>query len=120
MGRYGQMKMDHYENNTTAIPTIDAVQAEVENEDFMEELDGALLTLNDNLKPNVKQLAAAKKLKSEEVEYHMRSHKPMSIDVYKFLAADGALTNCSNIPILFKISLLILPSTLNVSVVFWS
>ena len=38
----------------------------------------------------------------------------MCIDVYKFLAADGTLTNCSNIAILFKISLLIPPSTSNV------
>lgn len=36
------------------------------------------------------------------------------MDVYKFLAADGTLPNCSNITILFKISLLIQPSTLNV------
>ena len=42
--------MDHYENNTTtAIPIIDAVQVEVEYEDFMDEFDEAVLTLNDNL-----------------------------------------------------------------------
>ena len=34
--------------------------------------------------------------------------------MYKFLAADGTLQNCSNIAILFKISLLIPPSTSNV------
>ena len=80
----------------------------------MEEFDGAVLTLNDNLKANVRQLVAAKKLKSEEVENSIRSHKPTSIDDYKFLAADGTLTNCSKIAILFKISLLIPPSTSNV------
>lgn len=47
---YSQVKMDHYENNTTtAIPIIDAVQVEVEYEDFMDEFDEAVLTLNDNL-----------------------------------------------------------------------
>ena len=86
---YGQMKMDHYKNNTTtAIPIIGAVQAEVEYEDFMEEFDEAVLNLNYNLKANVKQLVAAKKLKSEEVKNYIQSHKPMSIDVYKFLAAE--------------------------------
>ena len=39
---YGQMKTDHYKNNTTtAIPKIDAVQAEVQYEGSMEEFDGA-------------------------------------------------------------------------------
>ena len=83
-------------------------------ENFIEEFDGAVLNLNDNLKANIKQLLAAKKLKSEEIENYIRSHKPTSIDVYKFLAANGTLTNCSNIAILFKISLLIPPSTSNV------
>ena len=53
--------MDQSENNTiTAIPIIDAVQAEVESEDFMEEFDGAVLTINDNLKANAKQLVVIK------------------------------------------------------------
>lgn len=48
--------MDHYKNNTTtAISITDAVQTEVEYEDFMEEFDGVTLTLNN------------KKLKSEEM-----------------------------------------------------
>ena len=47
---YSQVKTDHYENNTTtAIPIIDAVQVEVEYEDFMDEFDEVVLTLNDNL-----------------------------------------------------------------------
>ena len=66
------------------------------------------------MKKNVKQLVTAKQIKSEEVESYIRSHKPTSTDVYKFLAADGTLQNCSNIAILFKISLLIPPSTSNV------
>lgn len=61
MDHYGQTKMDHSENNTiTAIPIIDAVQAEVESDDLMEEFDGAVLTLNDNLKVNAKQLVVIK------------------------------------------------------------
>ena len=81
----------------------------------MEEFDGVVLTLNDNLKANVKPLVAAKKLKSEEAENYIRSHKSTSIDVSKFLAANETLTNCSNIAILFKINLLIIPpSTSNV------
>ena len=58
---YGQTKLDHSENSTlTALTIIDAVQAEVESEDFMEEFDGAVLTINDNLKANAKQLVVIK------------------------------------------------------------
>ena len=107
--------MDHYKNNTTtAISITDAVQTEVEYEDFMEEFDGVILTLNNNLNVNVMQLVSAKKLKSEEIKNYIWSHKPTTIDVYKFLAADRTLTNCSNIISLLKISVLIPPSTSNV------
>ena len=112
---YGQPKTDRFENDTvTGIPIINSVQATIEYDDFMEEFDSAVATPNENLKKSVKQLVAAKQIKSEEVESYIRSHKPTSTDVYKFLAADGTLQNCSNIAILLKISLLIPPSTSNV------
>ena len=81
----------------TGIPIINSVQAAIEYDDFMEEFDSAVTTLNENLKKNVKQLVTAKQIKSEEVESYIRSHKPSSTDVYKFLVADRTLQNCSNI-----------------------
>lgn len=64
--------MDHHKNNTTtAISITDAVQTEVEYEDFMEEFDGVILTLNNNLNVNVMQLVSAKKLKSEEIKNYI-------------------------------------------------
>ena len=64
--------MDHYKNNTTtAISITDAIQTEVEYEDFMEEFDGVILTLNNNLNVNVMQLVSAKKLKSEEIKNYI-------------------------------------------------
>ena len=74
---YGQPKTDRFENDTvTEIPIINSVQATIECDDFMEEFDSAVATLNENLKKNVKQLVTAKLIKSEEVESYIRSHKP--------------------------------------------
>ena len=86
---YGQPKTDRFKNDTvTGIPIINTVQATIEYDDFMEEFDSAVAAVNENLKKNVKQLVTAKQIKSEEVESYIRSHKPTSTDVYKFLAAD--------------------------------
>ena len=48
---YGQPKTDRFENDTvTGIPIINSVEATIEYDDFMEEFDSAVATLNENLK----------------------------------------------------------------------
>ena len=54
------------------------------------------------------------KLKSSGVGNYLQANKITFTDVYKYLAADGTLKNYSNMALLFKISLLIPPSTSNV------
>ena len=51
---YGQPKTDRFENDTvTGMPIINSVQATIEYDDFMEEFNSAVATLNENLKKNV-------------------------------------------------------------------
>ena len=54
------------------------------------------------------------KLKSSEVDNYLQANKITSTDVYKYLAADGTLKDYSNMVLLFKINLLIPPSTSNI------
>ena len=116
---YGECKSDNYENDKVmAIPVINKVQAELEHNDFIEDFDAAVATLNDKMKEDVKVLVNAKKLTSDQIDNYILSHKPLSTDIYKFLAADGTLKNFPNLASLFKISLLIPPSTSNVERVF--
>ena len=110
---YGECKSDNYENDKiTAIPVINKGQAELEYNNFIK--DAAITTLNDKMKEDVKVLVNAKKLTSDQIDNYILSHKPLSTDIYKFLAADGTLKNFPNLASLFKISLLIPPSTSNV------
>ena len=85
----GQTKTGYHENNTiTAIPILNEVQAEVKYKDFMEEFDRDAVILIDKVKEDVKMLVTAKILTSHKVENCIQSNKPLSIDIYKFLAKD--------------------------------
>ena len=57
----------------------------------MEEFDRAFVNLNNKVTEDEKKLVTAKKLTTDDVENYIQSNKPMSTDVYKFLAADGTL-----------------------------
>ena len=72
---------------------------------------GAVMSLNEKLKKNVNQLVTLQKVKSSGVGNYLQDSKITSIDVFKYLAVDGTLKNYSNMALLFKISLLIPPST---------
>ena len=73
----------------------------------MEQFERAVVTLNDKVSEDIKKLVTAKKLTSDEVENYIQFNKPISTDIYKFLAADGTFKNYKNITVLFIISLLI-------------
>ena len=91
---YGQPITDRYENHTTTtIPVINTPQTKVEFEEFMEEFDGAVTSLNEKLKKNVNQLVNMQKLKSSGVDKYLQANKITSTDVYKYLAAGGTLKN---------------------------
>ena len=116
---YKQPITDRYENHTTrAIPVINTPQTKVEFEEFMEELDGAVTSLNKKFTKNVNQLVTMQKLKSSGVDNYLQVNIITSTDVYKYLSADGMWKNYSNMALLFKISLLIAPSTSNVELGF--
>ena len=66
------------------------------------------------MKEDVEVLVNAKKLTSDQIDNYILSRKPLSTDIYKFLAADGTLKNFPNLASLLKISLLVPPSTSNV------
>ena len=109
---YGQPITDRYKNHTTTtIIVINTPQTKGKFKEFMEELDGAVMSLNKKLKKNINQLVTMQKLKSSGVGNYLQDSKITSIDVYKYLAVDGMLKNYSNMALLFKISLLIPPST---------
>ena len=80
----------------------------------MEELDGVVTSSNEKLKKNVNQPVTMQKLKSSGVNNYLQANKITSTDVYKYLAADGTLKDYSNMVLLFKINLLIPPSTSNI------
>ena len=91
---YGQPITDRCENHTTTtIPVINTPQTKVEFEEFMEEFDGAVTSLNEKLKKNVNQLVNMQKLKSSGVDKYLQANKITSTDVYKYLAAGGTLKN---------------------------
>lgn len=61
---YGLTKTDCYEsNNITAISIINNVQAEIKNEDFVEEFDGVVVNLNDKVIEDAKKLVTTNKLR---------------------------------------------------------
>ena len=57
----------------------------------MEEFDRVFVNLNNKVTEDEKKLVTAKKLTTDDVENYIQSNKPMSTDIYKFLAADGTL-----------------------------
>ena len=108
---YGTSINDSYEGQaTTATTVINPVHAKSEFEDFMEAFDDAVSFLNEKLKKSAKQLVRENK----DSETYLETKRTTSVDVYKYLAADGSLKQFANITGLFKTSLLIPPTTLNV------
>ena len=57
----------------------------------MEQFDRAFVKLNNRVTKDEKKLVTAKKLTTDDVENYIQSNKPMSTDIYKFLAAGGTL-----------------------------
>ena len=110
---YGKPTNDLYEGKiTTADPIINSVHGSIELEGFMEAFDEAVEFLRDELKKKVKVLVDNNSLKDPEA--YINTYKINSLDVYKFLATNGCLSQFKNLGKLFKISLLIPPSTSNV------
>ena len=108
---YGTSINDSYEGQTTtAAPIINSVHATSEFEDFMEAFDDAVSFLNKKLKKSAKQLVG----ENNDSETYIKTKRTTSANVYKCLAADGSLKQFINIAALFKTSLLIPPTTLNV------
>ena len=108
---YGTSINDSYEGQTTtATPVINPVNAKSKFEDFMEAFDNAVSFLNEKLKKSAKQLVR----ESKDSETYMETKRTTSVDVYKYLVADGSLKQFVNIAGLFKTSLLIPPTTSNV------
>ena len=83
------------------------MHATAEYETFRDGFDEAVTFLNDKLRNN-----ATEHVRSGEVTdaySYISANKPTSLDVYKFLASD--MSQFPNISTLFRISLLIPPST---------
>ena len=115
VNHYGTSTTDDFENDVTkTLPLINADSALTEYDGFMESFDASVEVLNEKLKKKVKDLAAAQKLKSSEVSCFMANNKPVSPEVYRLMHLDGSLALYPNIAKLFKLSLLIPPSTSNV------
>ena len=68
----------------------------------MEQFDRAFVKLNNRVTKDEKKLVTAKKLTTDDVENYIQSNKPMSTDIYKFLAADGTLKKYINSFVLGK------------------
>ena len=91
---------------------LNPVHAPCELEDFMEAFDDGRNVLDEKLKKSVKQLGCERNL--NEAKTFIETKNPTSTYVYNYLAADGSLKQFPNIATLFKTSLLIPQTTLNV------
>ncbi|MEM6698815.1 MAG: hypothetical protein AAF599_10495 [Bacteroidota bacterium] len=76
----------------------------------MEAFDDAANSLNEKLKISAAQLVRENK----DSETYLETKRVTSLDIYRYLAADGSLKLFVNMAILFKTALLIPPTTSNV------
>ena len=113
---YGQPITDkHAGHTTTADPIINGSAAEAEAEsDFFESFDSAFELLSTKLKDEARNLVRAGKLKQADMHTFISERVPTSPQIYKFMAIDGSDRMYPNMMHLFRISMLIPPSTANV------
>ena len=110
---YGQVLIDDYENVTvTAEPIVNNVEADSELYDFAQEFESINESLSEEVKLNANKLLLSGKIKSDEVSSYLINNAPTLEDIYKRFAAEGSLTTYPNLAHLFRICLLIPPSTL--------
>lgn len=76
----------------------------------MEAFDDAADSLNEKLKISAAQLVRENK----DSETYLETKRVTSLDIYRYLAADGSLKFFVNMAILFKTALLVPPTTSNV------
>ena len=112
---YGEPRTDDFEHHeNTVLPVVNSLDALAELEGFIESMDEATMFLKEKVKKNVERLMNEGALKQVDVHHYTENEMPTACDVYKVLAADGSLKLYKNIATLFRISLLIPPSTSNV------
>ena len=112
---YGNSLIDIYEEHSTeALPIINKVESCAESVAFFEEFDEATTLLKEKVKVLAQAKLRAKELNQNELMSFIVENSPSSVEVYQHMCKEGCLHQFPNIMHLFRLSLLIPPSTANV------
>ena len=112
---YGKELRDTYQGHTNiSAPIVNNVECTAERDEFFIEFDEATSALKSKI-----QKLANQKLKSNEIEANklqefIANNSPTSADVYQYMCKQGCLLRYPHLMRLFRLALLIPPSTSNV------
>ena len=109
---YGDNKIDNYENDVNrADALINAGEVTGEVELFFEEFHDSLGDLNSQLKRDARLKMAKGELTQNTMEDYLYQHRVTATNVYVTMSTKGCMGRVPNIMKLFKLALMIPPST---------
>ena len=109
---YGVEITDVYEGDSRrAESVISAVEQKVERDDFFEEFDDTIVQLNEDVKKEARRKLSRGELKQSEMCEFVNSNKPTSSNIYTAMCKEGCARRFPNTMQLFKLALLIPPTT---------
>ena len=109
---YGSDLTDTYENHSNQAEALISIQQQqLEQENFFQDFDDAASSLTMVVKNHARRLFNRGEIKQEEMQEYIISNAPTSSDIYAELVKSGANIRFPSVMRLFKLSLLIPPST---------
>ena len=112
---YGHQITDSFNGQSNvAFPIINEVETLSELDGFVETFDHTIKRLKEKEKKKVFEMVANSSLSSVEASSYIAEHTPTSADIFRNMCMDESLQVYPHLMHLFRISLLIPPSTANV------
>ena len=109
---YGVEITDVYQGDATrAESVISSIEQKVERNDFFEEFDDMIIRLNEEVKKEARRKMSRGELKQSEMCEFVNSNRPSPSNVYTAMSNDGCARRFPNTMQLFKLALLIPPTT---------
>ena len=109
---YGKEIVDVFENEERVAAAVVITQGvTAESEDFFLEFDDINISLTDAVKTEARKKLDKREIKQDGVYIYINKHKPSSCDIYSVMCKNGSADRFPQIMKLFKLSLLIPPST---------
>ena len=113
--RYGNELSDVFQGHkSNAEPIVDQVACSAEMSEFFGEFDDATVILKEKNKKNAFEKVKQKEIHPNDVQEYIANHSPTAAEVYQYLCKEGCLIRYPNTMRLFRLALLIPPSTANV------